>query len=152
MVRLEFQAQQWLPVLQWLAKMRNLNLDWQQLPEGTLNLASANEYSLDDAEDLINMQLLARGFTLLQRGEVLRLAPLKNIDITLVPRVDAQELEKLPRHRFVRVTFPLDWMIAEEAKDPRKYDAEERAALKSLLRELEYSQSHFVSGSSFFSK
>lgn len=115
MVRLEFQGQQWLAVLQWLAKMRNLNVDWQQLPEGTLNLASANEYSLDDAEDLINMQLLARGFTLLQRGEVLRLAPLKNIDITLVPRVEAQELEKLPRHKFVRVTFPLDWMIAEEA-------------------------------------
>ena len=115
MVRLEFQGQQWLAVLQWLAKTRNLNLDWQQLPEGTLNLASANEYSLDDAEDLINMQLLARGFTLLQRGRSASPAPLKNIDITLVPRVDAQELEKLPRHRFVRVTFPLDWMIAEEA-------------------------------------
>ena len=115
MVRLEFQGLEWLPVLEWLAETRNLNLDWQQLPEGTLNLASTKEYSVEEAEDLINMQLLARGFTLLQRGEVLRVAPLKNLDITLVPRVDAQELAKLPRHQFVRVTFPLDWMIAEEA-------------------------------------
>jgi type II secretory pathway component GspD/PulD (secretin) len=46
---------------------------------------------------------------------VLRLAPLKDIDVTLVPRVSVEELEKLPRHQFVRVTFPLDWMIADEA-------------------------------------
>src|SRR5690606_15867310 len=63
----------------------------------------------------INMQLLARGFTLLQRGEVLRVAPLENLDITLVPKVDPEELAALPRHRFVRVTFPLEWLIAEEA-------------------------------------
>jgi len=115
MVRLEFRDQEWLPVLQWLADTLNLNLDWQQLPEGTVNLASAEEYRVEDAEDLINMQLLARGFTLLKRGEVLRVAPLKNLDITLVPRVDVDELATLPRHQFVRVTFPLDWMIAEEA-------------------------------------
>ena len=45
MVRLEFQEQKWLPVLEWLAKNRDLNLDWQQLPEGTLNLASTKEYT-----------------------------------------------------------------------------------------------------------
>lgn len=114
-VRLEFQEQEWLPVLQWLADIRKLNLDWQQLPDGKVNLASAKEYRVKDAEDLINMQLLARGFTLLQSGEVLRLAPLKNLDVTLVPRVEADKLAELPRHQFVRVTFPLDWMIAEEA-------------------------------------
>lgn len=114
-VRLDFHGQEWLPVLEWLASTRKLNLDWQTLPEGTLNLSSTKEYSVEEAEDLINMQLLARGFTLLQRGEVLRVAPLENIDITLVPKVEAEDLATLPRHRFVRVTFPLDWMIAEEA-------------------------------------
>jgi type II secretory pathway component GspD/PulD (secretin) len=114
-VRLDFEGQQWLPVLEWLAKTRNLNLDWQQLPQGTLNLASTNEYSVEEAEDLINMQLLARGFTLLERGGVLRVAPLKDLDVTLVSRVDAAELDTLPRHKFVRVTFPLNWMIADEA-------------------------------------
>jgi type II secretory pathway component GspD/PulD (secretin) len=115
LVRLNFQEQPWQSVLEWLATERKLNLDWQKLPEGTLNLSSTKQYSIEEAEDVINMQLLARGFTLLTRGEVLRLAPLENIDITLVPKVDADELAKLPRHQFVRVTFPLDWMIAEEA-------------------------------------
>jgi type II secretory pathway component GspD/PulD (secretin) len=115
LVRLEFRDQPWLAVLKWLAEVRRLNLDWQQLPDGTLNLVSTKNYSLEEAEDLINMQLLARGFTLLQRGEVLRVAPLEKIDITLVPKVSPDELATLPRHRFVRVNFPLDWMIAEEA-------------------------------------
>jgi type II secretory pathway component GspD/PulD (secretin) len=114
-VRLEFRKQPWLAVLKWLAETRRLNLDWQTLPEGTLNLVSTKEYSIDEAEDLINMQLLARGFTLLKRGEVLRVSPLDKLDITLVPKVMPEELADLPRHRFVRVTFPLDWMIAEEA-------------------------------------
>jgi type II secretory pathway component GspD/PulD (secretin) len=120
MVRLGFQGQEWLPVLEWLAKTRGLNLDWQKMPEGILNLSSAREYSVEEAEDLINMQLLVRGFTLLQRGEVLHVAPLENIDITMVPKVDAQELAKLPRHQYVRVTFPLKWMIAEEAANEFK--------------------------------
>jgi hypothetical protein len=114
-IRLEFRNQPWPAVLEWLAETRKLNLDWQQLPQGTLNLVSTKEYSIDEAQDLINMQLLARGFTLLQRGEVLRVAPLAKIDITLVPKVTAEELATLPRHQFVRVSFPLDWMIAEEA-------------------------------------
>ena len=107
-------------MLEWLAETRKLNLDWQQLPQGTLNLVSTKEYSIDEAQDLINMQLLARGFTLLQRGEVLRIAPLDKIDITLVPKVTAEELATLPRHQFVRVSFPLDWMIAEEAANEFK--------------------------------
>lgn len=115
LVQLDFQDQKWLPVLQWVAEQRHLNLDWQQLPEGTLNLSSAKQYSIDEAEDLINMQLLARGFTLLQFGEVLRVVPLKNVDVTLVPRVTPEELAKLQPHRFVRVTFPLTWMLADEA-------------------------------------
>ena len=120
MVQLNFQEQKWLPVLEWLAQTQHLNLDWQQLPEGTLNLTSTKQYTVEEAEDLINMQLLARGFTILQRGEVLRVVPLKNVDITLVPRVAAEDLAKLPRHQFVRVTFPLDWMIADEAANEFK--------------------------------
>lgn len=46
----------------------------------------------------------------------------------------------------------LKWMIAEEAKDPKTYDLEERTALKSLLRELQTSVSHLESSKSFFAK
>jgi len=59
--------------------------------------------------------LLGRGFTLLRRGEVLRVVPLKDIDVTLVPHVEADLLESSQPHQFVRVSFPLEWMIADEA-------------------------------------
>lgn len=115
LVRLEFREQEWLPALEWLAGKLKLNLDWRTLPEGNFNLHSAKPYTIAEAEDLINMQLLARGFTLLKRGEVLRLEPLKEIDITLVPRVEPETLVDLPKHSIVRVSFPLNSMLAADA-------------------------------------
>ncbi len=119
-VVLNFRDEEWLPALEWLAKELKLNLDWQSLPEGQLSLFSSKEYTLREAEDLINMQLLSRGFTLLKRGEVLRLVPMKNIDITLVPRVTPEELETLEKHQVVRVSIPLNWMVAEQAANEFK--------------------------------
>lgn len=113
--RLEFQAQPWLEALQWFAEKSHLNLDWQKLPEGELNLSAQEPYTLEEIRDVLNMQLLVRGFTLLQRGDVLRVVPLENLDPTLVERVRAEELDELSPHQFVRVSFPLEWMIAEEA-------------------------------------
>jgi hypothetical protein len=46
----------------------------------------------------------------------------------------------------------LEWMIAEEAKDTKTFDLEERTSLKSLLRELQNSQSHLESNKTFFAK
>lgn len=115
LVQLTFRDQEWLPALRWLANELRLNLDWQQLPTDTFSLHSTQEYTVREAEDLINMQLLARGFTLLKRGEILRVSPLKDVDVTLVPHVEVDDLESLTQHQFVRVSFPLDWMIAEQA-------------------------------------
>ncbi len=114
-VVLNFHDADWLPALDWLAKQLKLNLDFQGLPEGKLSLFSTNEYTLEEAEDLINMQLLGRGYTLLKRGEVLRLVPMKDIDITLVPRVNPEELEQLQKHQVARVSIALDWMVADQA-------------------------------------
>jgi type II secretory pathway component GspD/PulD (secretin) len=114
-VRLEFREQMWLPALEWLAGKLKLNLDWRKLPEGTFNLHSEKTYTIEEAEDLLNMQLLARGFTLLKRGEVLRIEQLEGIDITLVPRVEPDVLSTLPKHSIARVSFPLESMLAEEA-------------------------------------
>lgn len=114
-VNLAFRDQEWLPALKWLAQQLELNLDWQTLPDGTFNLHSTQEYTLEEAEDLINLQLLGRGYTLLTRGEVLRVVPLKDIDVTLVPHIEPDTLGAQQPHRFVRISFPLEWMIAEEA-------------------------------------
>ncbi|MEI8214271.1 MAG: secretin N-terminal domain-containing protein [Planctomycetota bacterium] len=115
LVTLEFRDQEWLPALRWLAGKRKLNLDWQSLPEDQVSLSCMQPLPLDEAEDLFNMQLLARGFALVKRAGVLRVVSLKDLDVTLVPRVEPEELETLQKHSLVRVSFSLDWMIAEEA-------------------------------------
>jgi len=114
-IRFNFQGQPWLEVLQWLAKSSKLTLDWQELPEDKLNLSTQTSYSLDEARDLLNMHLAARSFTLLRRGEVLALVKLDKLNPALVPRVDPDELASRDRHEIVRVSFPLDWLVAEDA-------------------------------------
>ncbi len=114
-ISLQFREHEWLPALQWLAERLEMNLDWQDMPTDKLSLASTHKVTIEEAEDLFNMQLLARGYTLLKRGSVLRLVTLKDLDITLVPRIEPESLEDLPKHTVARVSFPLEWMIADEA-------------------------------------
>ncbi|MEX2140705.1 MAG: secretin N-terminal domain-containing protein [Pirellulales bacterium] len=114
-IRFNFQGQPWPAILQWLAQSSKLTLDWQELPEDNLNLSTQTSYTLDEARDLLNMHLAARGFTLLRRGEVLALVKLDKLNPALVPRVDPDELESRDRHEIVRVSFPLDWLVAEDA-------------------------------------
>lgn len=114
-VTLEFRDQEWLPALQWLATQLEMNLDWQELPTDKFSLSSTQELTLKEAEDLFNMQLLARGFATVKRAGVLRVVSLKELDVTLVPRIEPADLDSLAKHSLVRVSFPLEWMIAEEA-------------------------------------
>ena len=114
-VRMQFKDQSWLAALQWLASASAMNLDWQKLPDDKLNLVTQQSYSVDEARDLFNMQLLARGYTLLRHGEVLSVLPLENVNPTLFPRVQAAELDQRDAHEFARVTFPLQWLVAEKA-------------------------------------
>jgi hypothetical protein len=46
----------------------------------------------------------------------------------------------------------LEWMIAEEEKDPKTYGLEERTALKNLLHELDSVNLHLESRASLFAK
>ena len=114
-IRFSFQRQPWLAVLQWLSDSSGLTLDWQELPDGVLNLTTKQSYTLDEARDLFNMHLAARGFTLLRRGEVLTLTKLDKLNPALVPRVEAEDLAERDSHEIVRVSFPLDWLVAEQA-------------------------------------
>ena len=114
-IRFSFQGQRWIDVLQWLATSSKLTLDWQELPETDLNLTTQKSYTLDEARDLLNMHLATRGFTLLRRGEVLTLVKLEKLNPILVPRVDEDELEARDLHEVVRVSLPLDWLVADEA-------------------------------------
>jgi type II secretory pathway component GspD/PulD (secretin) len=114
-VRFNFRDQSWRNALEWLADSSKMTLDWQTFPEGEFNLSTQQSYTLDEARDLFNMYLAARGFTLLRHGEVLSLVKLDKLNPILVPRVESQELDARDPHEMVRVSFPLDWLVAEEA-------------------------------------
>jgi type II secretory pathway component GspD/PulD (secretin) len=116
-VRFNFQGQPWRGVLEWLARISNLSLDWQELPADFLNLRTQRSYSLDEARDVINRHLLDRGFTMLKHGEILTVVNVKKIDPSLVPRVAPEALDERDPHEFVKVSFPLDSLTADTAKD-----------------------------------
>jgi len=116
-VRFNFQGQPWRGVLEWLARVSDLSLDWQELPADFLNLRTQRSYSLDEARDVLNRHLLDRGFTMLKHGEILTVVNIKKIDPSLVPRVAPDALDERDPHEFVKVSFPLDALTAEAAKE-----------------------------------
>ncbi len=119
-IRLSFNGQPWQPVLEWLATISGMSLDWQELPGDSVNLSTQRSYTVPEVRDLINRLLLARGFTLLCRGEVLTVAEIKKIDPSLVPRVEPADLAKRDPHEFVKVSFPLVSLVAETAAEELK--------------------------------
>ena len=119
-VQFNFHGQPWQGVLEWLAKISDLSLDWQELPGDYLNLRTQRAYTLDEARDLINQHLLARGYTMLRHGEVLRVVKLDNLDPALVPHVEPPELDERDKHEFVQTIFELDWIPAATAAEELK--------------------------------
>lgn len=113
-------GQPWEAVLQWLADGSALSLDWQELPGDSLNLITTREYSMEEARDLINRHLLMRGFTMVVNGEVMSIVRTKDLNPAMVARVSPQALSKLADHTICKVSFDLDWLIADEAVDEFK--------------------------------
>ena len=119
-IAFSFHGQPWQGVLEWLAEISHMSLDWQELPGGYINLTTQQRYTVEQARDIINAQLFARGYTMLENGEVLSVVNLKKLDAGLVPRARPDGLDKLQPHAFVKVSFPLDRMIAAEAVEELK--------------------------------
>ena len=119
-VRFNFRGQTWPDVLDWLATVSGLSLDWQELPGDYLNLLTQRSYTVDEARDLVNRHLMARGFTLLVVDEVMTVVKTESINAALVPRVEPEDLASRLPHEYVKVSFPLDWLIAEAAVEELK--------------------------------
>ncbi len=119
-VRFNLKGQPWADVLEWLGETSKKSLDWQELPPDYLNLVTQQSYSIDEARDLLNRHLLARGFTMLTKGETISVVSVAKINPGMVPRVEPAELDKLPDHDFVKTSFVLDWMLAHEAEEELK--------------------------------
>lgn len=116
-VRFNFRGAPWLTVLQQLAEKSSYNLDWQELPGDHLNLVTRRSYKLDEARDLINRHLLARGYTMILHDEVLTvisLKDIKNVNPAVVPEVAPEDLDKHMPHEYVRTSFLLETLLAME--------------------------------------
>ena len=113
-------GQPWEAVLQWLSDASALSLDWQELPGDSLNLITTHEYTMEQARDLINRHLLMRGFTMIVNGEVMSIVRTKDLNPAMVVRVTPQELETLADHTICKVSFNLDWLVADEAVEELK--------------------------------
>jgi type II secretory pathway component GspD/PulD (secretin) len=114
LVSFSFRGQPWPAVLEWLADVSDKSLEWQEAPPGFLDLTTRGKYSVAEVRDLMNSVLLSRGFTLLDNREMLLVVNLKNLDASLVPRVDPDELEDRGRHELVRTNFDLTRLRADK--------------------------------------
>lgn len=119
-VNINFKGQPWPAVLEWLADISGKSFDWQESPGGFLNLTTSRGYTVAEMRDLINRLLLARGYTLLERGEVISLVNVKNIDPSMVPRIEPDELAARQPHEFVKVSFALERLMSETAVEELK--------------------------------
>ncbi len=133
-VQFNYQGHPWVEVLQDYADAANLSFDWQELPADFLNLTTQRKYRLDEARDLLNRHLLARGFTLILQGELLTAVKINKLDPSLVPRVSPDDLEDYPPYDFVRVRFELPLsMDPAKAKDDVKVLLSPNAKVTPLL-------------------
>lgn len=113
-------GQPWEAVLQWLSDASALSLDWQELPGDSLNLITTHEYTMEQARDLINRHLLMRGFTMIVNGEIMSIMRTKDLNPAMVARVTPRDLETVPDHTICKVSFNLDWLVADEAVEELK--------------------------------
>ncbi|HUY90612.1 MAG TPA: secretin N-terminal domain-containing protein [Pirellulales bacterium] len=120
LISFSFKGQPWPAVLEWLADISEMSLQWEEAPAGYLDLTTRGRYTIEEVHDLINSVLLSKGFTLLHNGDVLIVANLRNLDTSLVPRVTIPELKRCGAYELVKTFIDLDWLVAADAAEEIK--------------------------------
>ncbi|MGH7140804.1 MAG: secretin N-terminal domain-containing protein, partial [Pirellulales bacterium] len=119
-ISFSFKGQPWPSVLEWLADISDMSLEWEEAPAGYVDLTTRGRYSINEVRDLLNSVLLNKGFTVLRNGEVLIVVNLKKLDNSLIPRVTPKELDERGTYDLVRTFFDLDWLVADQAAEEIK--------------------------------
>lgn len=129
-----FQDAPWQFVLEELARISGMSLDWQQLPGDSLNLRTNVDHTVVQARDIINEHLLARGYSILvdPKTATMSVVNLDTVNTALVPRVAPEDLARLQPHELVKVSFRLDWMLADQAAIEFKSVLSPKARLLAL--------------------
>jgi type II secretory pathway component GspD/PulD (secretin) len=116
-IQFEFAKQPWDTLLETLAEVAGLSLQMEFKPDGTFSyINDPNKYTIGEAIDVINMQLFTKGYTLIHKGNYLKLWPLSQpIEPAWIPRVKPEELDERGDSEFVSVIFPIKSMTAAAA-------------------------------------
>ncbi|HVX14487.1 MAG TPA: secretin N-terminal domain-containing protein [Pirellulales bacterium] len=114
-ISFSFKGQPWPSVLEWLADISDMSLQWEEAPAGYVDLTTRGRYTVDEVRNLLNSYLLSKGFTVLRNGELLIVVNLRKLDSSLLPRVTPSELDERGTYDVVRTFFDLDWLVAEQA-------------------------------------
>ena len=134
MVSFNFQEAPWTFVVEELARVSGANLDWIQLPGDSFNLRPNKKYTVVEARDIINEHLQARGYAILfdSKTNGMKIVHLDDLNTALVPRVAPEDLDSLPPHDLVKVSFRLEWLLAKNAVDEFKQVLSPKAKLLAL--------------------
>ncbi|MBM82752.1 MAG: hypothetical protein CMJ78_19495 [Planctomycetaceae bacterium] len=119
-IKINIKGHPWPDVLEWVAKISGLSFDWKELPGDYLNLVTRRTYTVQEVRSMINRHLLMRGYTMLVRGEELTIANVKTINPAMVPRHKPEDLETLSPYAYVKVSFRLDWLLADKLVEELK--------------------------------
>ena len=134
MVSFNFQEAPWTFVVEELARVSGATLDWTQLPGDSFNLRSNKKYTVVEARDIINEHLQARGYAILFEAKTnsMKVVHLDDLNTALVPRVAPEDLDSLPPHDLVKVSFRLEWLLAKDAVEEFKQVLSPKAKLLAL--------------------
>ena len=104
---LNFRGHSWQAMIEWFGDASGREIEWQELPNGFVNLRSQRRYTMEETLDLLNRRLLTLGYTMLDDGEFLLITKTEGINSALVPRVRSSQLGDMLPHSFVKTSFAL---------------------------------------------
>ncbi len=128
LLRFNFSYAPWQSVLEWFAEQSDLSFSSDQWPQGTFNYTTTQKYTVKLAMDVINRQLLVRGWVLVAHDQMLMLFNVDDgpVPESWVPTVAKDDLENHGKLEFVKVVYPVSKMTPEAA------DAEARKLIGPL--------------------
>ena len=95
-IQFSFATAPWEHVLQWFSELCGLSLQMDVKPSGTFNyINDPSQYTLGEALDVLNAQLVPKGFTLIRKGNYLKVIALEEgIPPDLISRISLDELDQ----------------------------------------------------------
>lgn len=108
-----FRYAPWTDVLRLFAREAGLSLDLLDVPPGTFSYFDADEYTPQEALDVLNGYLLPKGYVLVRRDDFLVCLNYDSgIPPNLIPNVKPDELAERGKNELLTVVFPLEGVDA----------------------------------------